>query len=496
MRLGGGGSAAAQIQSTGAGRFWSLLDGCLAGDGGRSQSPDPKPRPVTGGKNGTDPTMAPTATTAQPANATSLPAAWGLLRLPIESPADPANGQAADPAFNTASQPTPGLCGANETSDPQPAQVGAGTDRKADRLATPAVPPAVPHQTRCETLLTTAVAVGSAADAPGKTNLIAGGNGGPPAAPADTAQPAPAVPFQWDNLLAPDDAAAPAEAATEAAKGNQYPASEVAFKVRLFEAESATASGANAVTIKPAGATFSSQDSRRQANPDSGQGEALDRNPSESPQAVSPGNAGDPSNTHTHLQPPNAAPPLNEPAASGNFSAPDGGPGAESAGNVAAPASAAPEARSAPVPQEASARALLSDLPEPAMQPVSHGVSLRLGDGDSAVDIRLAERAGEVRVTVETPDRGLANSLRSDLPDLVGKLRQNGFDAEAWRPSSGTTADAGRGSSEAPPSQHGWGEARRDARQRQSQQQQQSRNQSRWDGEWNSRIEPAQESHT
>jgi hypothetical protein len=106
----------------------------------------------------------------------------------------------------------------------------------------------------------------------------------------------------------------------------------------------------------------------------------------------------------------------------------------------------------------------------------------------------MAERAGEIKVTVHTPDRDLADSLRADLPDLVGKLRQTGFQGEVWRPAAGAQADAGRrNGSDAPLSQEHSPGGRREGRQRHPQQQQ-SKNQSRWAGEWESSQGPAQES--
>jgi hypothetical protein len=134
------------------------------------------------------------------------------------------------------------------------------------------------------------------------------------------------------------------------------------------------------------------------------------------------------------------------------------------------------------------------ESPEPTPAPVSHDVSWHLADGDSRVDIRMAERAGEVRVTVHTPDRDLADSLRSGLPDLVGKLRQNGFQAEGWRPAATPSSGERRNGSSPPPSQEHPPDGRRDGRQRQ--QQQQSKNQSRWAGEWKATLSPAQESNT
>ncbi|HUE01172.1 MAG TPA: hypothetical protein VMR62_16480 [Bryobacteraceae bacterium] len=168
----------------------------------------------------------------------------------------------------------------------------------------------------------------------------------------------------------------------------------------------------------------------------------------------------------------------------------------DSIGTPAAPASATQDAPpSAPAQTSNVAPPAQVEPPEPAVQPVSRDLSLHLGDGPHGVDIRMAERAGEIKVTVHTPDRDLADSLRADLPDLVGKLRQTGFQGEVWRPAAGAQADAGRrNGSDAPPSQEHSPGGRREGRQRHPQQQQ-SKNQSRWAGEWESSQGPAQESH-
>jgi len=107
----------------------------------------------------------------------------------------------------------------------------------------------------------------------------------------------------------------------------------------------------------------------------------------------------------------------------------------------------------------------------------------------------MTERAGEIRVLVQTPDHELANSLRSELPDLVGKLRQSGFNAETWRPAPLAQTDGGRRSgadSSAGSSQQHSAGARKDGRQQQKQQQ----DQPRWVGEWQLSLDPAQEAST
>ncbi|MGA2589763.1 MAG: hypothetical protein ABSH32_07610 [Bryobacteraceae bacterium] len=153
---------------------------------------------------------------------------------------------------------------------------------------------------------------------------------------------------------------------------------------------------------------------------------------------------------------------------------------------------------SSPAPQAKDVNTVRPPEPEPILPPVqppSHDVSLRLADGQSSVDIRMTERAGEIRVLVQTPDHELANSLRSELPDLVGKLRQSGFNAETWRPAPLAQTDGGRRSgadSSAGSSQQHSAGARKDGRQQQKQQQ----DQPRWVGEWQLSLDPAQEAST
>lgn len=163
--------------------------------------------------------------------------------------------------------------------------------------------------------------------------------------------------------------------------------------------------------------------------------------------------------------------------------APVGHADTESFWGASAPLPAAWEAQSAAPAQSAiGPRPATAEPAETAAQPVSRDVSLHLADGESSVDIRMAERAGEIRVTVHTPDRDLADSLRADLPDLVGKLRQSGFQAEAWRPAAATEPDTGRrsGSHGSPSQEHSPG-GRKEGRQQQPQPEP-SKKQSAWAG--------------
>jgi hypothetical protein len=81
-------------------------------------------------------------------------------------------------------------------------------------------------------------------------------------------------------------------------------------------------------------------------------------------------------------------------------------------------------------------------------------ISLKLTNQDQAsVQVRLSERAGELHVSVRTPDAGLTRGLREGLSDLVGRLEQSGYRAETWRPgdNAATGQDQGR---ENPSQQH------------------------------------------
>ena len=71
----------------------------------------------------------------------------------------------------------------------------------------------------------------------------------------------------------------------------------------------------------------------------------------------------------------------------------------------------------------------------PLRLPAVQELTVRIAQPDSpAVDVRLVERAGQVQVTVRTPDAALQSSLRQDLPALVNSLERAGFHAETFTP--------------------------------------------------------------
>jgi len=69
----------------------------------------------------------------------------------------------------------------------------------------------------------------------------------------------------------------------------------------------------------------------------------------------------------------------------------------------------------------------------------------RVADGrqQGGVEVRVVERAGEVKVAVHTRDTELATTLRERLPDLVQRLERTGYHTETWRPAD-TRLDAAR----------------------------------------------------
>ncbi|HEV2201290.1 MAG TPA: hypothetical protein VGR73_15845 [Bryobacteraceae bacterium] len=80
------------------------------------------------------------------------------------------------------------------------------------------------------------------------------------------------------------------------------------------------------------------------------------------------------------------------------------------------------------------------------------------------VDIRVTQRAGEVLVTVHTPDAALQAYLRQDLPELVNSLDRAGFETATFTPRSAALATAagaglenGTAGNQAHPSRSGGG---------------------------------------
>jgi flagellar hook-length control protein FliK len=124
---------------------------------------------------------------------------------------------------------------------------------------------------------------------------------------------------------------------------------------------------------------------------------------------------------------------------------------------------------------KAAAEAPASEVLETAELPKtpvarSQSIDLKVAGADnSEVDVRVSQRAGDVQVTVRTPDGELAQSLRHHLPELSDRLAQEGIQGDFWHPTTAQTANSG---SDTPDS---WN---RDQSQSQQQQQQHAGNQS------------------
>ena len=116
---------------------------------------------------------------------------------------------------------------------------------------------------------------------------------------------------------------------------------------------------------------------------------------------------------------------------------------------TAAPAPVAPQPVAAPAhpaqtPRAAATSAQEAVAPEIAPQtpsaPAQH-IALRVSTADDRlVDVRLVSRAGDVHVSVHTPDEALAHAMRTELGSLTGKLSQAGFSVQTAAPSREDTA--------------------------------------------------------
>ncbi len=100
---------------------------------------------------------------------------------------------------------------------------------------------------------------------------------------------------------------------------------------------------------------------------------------------------------------------------------------------------------SQPAPQPAAGTQIGTNEPAAAPKTPLTDISLQVGQSQGQnVEVRLVERAGELRVAVRAGDSDVAQGLRQGLSDLTSKLSESGFRAETWRP-----GDAGALSSSA-----------------------------------------------
>jgi hypothetical protein len=98
-------------------------------------------------------------------------------------------------------------------------------------------------------------------------------------------------------------------------------------------------------------------------------------------------------------------------------------------------ASAADAAPSTPPPAQASEALRNSEtaLPQaaPAFRPAAQEISVRIARPDApSVDVHVVEKAGQIQVSVRTPDQALQGSLRQELGTLVNSLERSGYRTE------------------------------------------------------------------
>jgi hypothetical protein len=122
----------------------------------------------------------------------------------------------------------------------------------------------------------------------------------------------------------------------------------------------------------------------------------------------------------------------------------------------------------------ATSAASVAAIDEPPVAPTLRTQSIEIqvpGAGDQQVDVRVSQRAGNVDVTVRTPDNDLAQSLRQHLPELSDRLSQSGVNGDVWQPAAAVAETSnGNGSTSGDNQDQAW--------QGQQQNQQQSRRES------------------
>ncbi len=124
-----------------------------------------------------------------------------------------------------------------------------------------------------------------------------------------------------------------------------------------------------------------------------------------------------------------------------------------------------------------------SDAPADTKAPAPlRQISIQVGQNQQQkVDLQVMQHSGELRVGVRSADNDLAQGLRQGLTDLVGRLEQNGFRADAWRPGSTISGVHAAGDTQLKESatqnqdSQGQGQWSQQGRQQQGNQQQQQR---------------------
>ncbi|MGB7720734.1 MAG: hypothetical protein WBL65_12590 [Bryobacteraceae bacterium] len=92
-------------------------------------------------------------------------------------------------------------------------------------------------------------------------------------------------------------------------------------------------------------------------------------------------------------------------------------------------------------PERPEATPLRAEEGAPKTSAPLKDLSVQMGQSNQeSVELRVVEREGELHIAVRTGDAELAHGLRQGLPELVDRLDQSGFRAEAWRPAGVVSA--------------------------------------------------------
>ena len=90
-----------------------------------------------------------------------------------------------------------------------------------------------------------------------------------------------------------------------------------------------------------------------------------------------------------------------------------------------------------PPPAATHAVDILPDQPKQPATPL-RSISIDFAqDGAQDIHVRLAERGGDVHVSLHSADSAFAGRLADGVQDLVGTLASAGYDAQAWTPGQG-----------------------------------------------------------
>lgn len=125
-------------------------------------------------------------------------------------------------------------------------------------------------------------------------------------------------------------------------------------------------------------------------------------------------------------------------------------------------------ATAVPVTAPAPVTTVVDPPVTPAVRPQS--IDLKVpGTGGDGVDVRVSQVAGDVQVTVRTPDSDLAQSLRQHLPELSDRLSQSGVSGEVWQPAAAAAETSlGNGATQDEPGSN-WQGSQQDSQQQQAQ---------------------------